>query len=319
MQALCGCDAARGRPPDFRGNLQWRITPNPKLSTSRKTTATNAAYRHPVVYTLYQGTAVHALVGTNCSNAVLNGLHVGRRGARGRQRSVCPGTAPYLHYCGQCAPGNSYGARRRSALGQRRHGRRTRRGSRVWSADNAPAVREVELGLDHVSVGTHGTSQGCLQARKDTREACLFGAGLSASGRFCFEAMMASFVKKRLHVTEKLCALVALQTTIGLKPVTSWSSAPDVYGPGPIPPGSLWNRSAVPKPRWCGSLLFSRESVASRPRAAVRVSSFRPPIPGAPAKEKTLHKRNARAPTWDVGCINDPTIVVTKYYLPLSA
>lgn len=89
---------------------------------------------------------------------------------------------------------------------------------------------------------------------------------------------MASFVKKRLHVTEKLCALVALQTTIGLKPVTIWSSAPAVLGPGPIPPGSLWNRSAVPNPRWCGSLLFSRESVASRPRAAVRVSSFRAPM-----------------------------------------
>ena len=89
---------------------------------------------------------------------------------------------------------------------------------------------------------------------------------------------MASFVKKRLHVTEKLCALVALHTTSGLKPVTSWSSCPPVYGPGPMPPGSLWNRSAVPNPRWCGSLLFSRESVASRPRAAVRVSSFSTPI-----------------------------------------
>ena len=197
------------------------------------------------------------------------------------KRSVWPDCAPYLHYCGQCAPGSSYGARllrARRLLVQGRHGRHTRRCSRVWSANNAPAAREVELGLDHVSVGAHGTSQGCVQASKDTREACLFGPGLFGSGRFCFEAMMASFIKKRLHVTEKLCALVALHTTSGLKPVTSWSSCPPVYGPGPMPPGSLWNRSAVPNPRSCGSLLFSRESVASRPRDAVRVSSFRTPM-----------------------------------------
>ena len=44
-----------------------------------------------LVYTLYQGTVlVHALVGTNCSNAVLNGLHVGRRGVRDQRKVSVP-------------------------------------------------------------------------------------------------------------------------------------------------------------------------------------------------------------------------------------
>ena len=33
-------------------NLQWRIPQNPKLSTSLKTTASNATYRHPSVHPL---------------------------------------------------------------------------------------------------------------------------------------------------------------------------------------------------------------------------------------------------------------------------
>ena len=118
---------------------------------------------------------------------------------------------------------------------------------------------------------------------------------------------MASFIKKRLHVTEKLCALVALHTTSGLKPVTSWSSCPPVYGPGPIAPGSFWNRSAVPNPRWCGSLLFSSESVASRPRAAVRVSSFSTPIllPREHPRSLRYHEFRLGARNWRVATGGD--------------
>ena len=64
--------------------------------------------------------------------------------------------------------------------------------------------------------------------RLDSR---LFGAGFIVSGRFCRETV---FVKNRWHVTSKLCALVRFLTNSVWKPVASWSSAPDVYGPGVV-------------------------------------------------------------------------------------